>query len=89
MKNPIKILRRASLGSKGPKEQSELKQQTPARAALQCRSSATQDHFAHAVVDAGEGQGAESNAQVAAGMWDRDVAGNLGAHYVISAHGKW
>ena len=46
-------------------------------------------HFAHAVVDAGEDQGAESYAQVAVGKWDQYVAGNPDARYVIDVHGKW
>ena len=46
-----------------------------------------QDHFADAVVDADDGQGAESNAQVAEGKWDQDVAGNHGVHFVTSVLG--
>ena len=46
-----------------------------------------QDHFADADVDANNGQVAESNARVAGGMWDQDVAGNHAVHFVTSVLG--
>ena len=86
MKIPTKIQRLVSLGWLRPEEQSKTERWTSSNA-LQRRKRPTQDHFADAVVDADDGQGAESNARVAEGKWDQDVAGNHAVHFVTNVLG--